>query len=130
LLSGALWRRIAGMPSETSNESVARLAFFARQRRGQLRLTQEQASANCGLSKRTLMQIEAGEASPSELTLGKLDVGLQWEPGSARTVLDGGEPVPIADLDIVVWIEAQPWQPDEKAAVRTVISVLQAKHRA
>jgi hypothetical protein len=42
-------------------------------------------------------RIEAGEWRPSRgvaETLKKIDVGLEWEDGSASRVLDGGEPTP------------------------------------
>lgn len=43
-----------------------------------------------------MTKIENGTGEPAPVTLRKLDVGLSWERGSARRVLHGGEPTPLA----------------------------------
>ncbi|MDV8066422.1 helix-turn-helix transcriptional regulator [Rhodococcus sp. IEGM 1366] len=65
-------------------------------RRAQLDLTQEDVNQGGGPSDTTLTRIENGEGTvPAPSTLRKLDHALQWEQGSARRVLDGGEPKPL-----------------------------------
>lgn len=60
-----------------------------------------------GPSSTTMSQIEHGNLDkPAPATLRKLDTGLDWESGSARRTLHGGEPVAVghapnlADVDI------------------------------
>lgn len=78
-----------------------RLARLARDRRGDLRLTQGEVSASGGPSISTLRLIE-GALQPSGFRpaiLRALERALQWEPGSVRAVLDGGDPTPITGDD-------------------------------
>ena len=51
-----------------------------------------------GPSNSTLTNVESGVGQPSPSTLRKLDAGLRWRPGSARRVLEGGEPTPIDEV--------------------------------
>lgn len=37
--------------------------------------------------------------NPQRSTLGALDTAMRWQPGSARAVLDGGEPTPLVEDD-------------------------------
>lgn len=73
---------------------VQRLAELVRQRRIALDLTQTDVAARGGPSDTTLGKVESAVGTPNRQTLMKLDVGLGWTPGSARRVLDGGEPTP------------------------------------
>ena len=78
-----------------------RLARFARDRRGDLRLTQGEVSASGGPSISTLRLIE-GALQPSGFRpaiLRALERALQWERGSVRAVLDGGDPTPLTAGD-------------------------------
>lgn len=74
--------------------ALKRFGDIVRERRQALRLSQEDVTARGGPSDTTLTKIENVEWNPTRPneTLRKLDVGLGWEPGSARRVLDGGEP--------------------------------------
>lgn len=53
--------------------------------------TRRALSDAIGVSDRTLAKVEDGIAV-GRSTLGALDNGLDWRPGSANTVLQGGEP--------------------------------------
>lgn len=83
--------------------NAQRLGEAVRQRRKELDLTQLEVWQSGGPSNTTLTTIENGEAtSLVRTTARKLDVGLQWEPGSARRVWDGtGEARPALRVDRV-----------------------------
>ena len=72
----------------------ARLARIARDRRNELGLTQRQAADAAGVSDQTWLTLENGR-TVSRRTLAGVDEAMQWEPGSARAVLMGGDPTPI-----------------------------------
>lgn len=75
------------------NGDVARLGRYVRARRHELDRTQLDVAAAGGPSNSTLTSLEKGEDRPvSRTTLNRLDVGLDWMPGSAKAVLEGGEP--------------------------------------
>ncbi|MFY7069622.1 hypothetical protein ACOQFV_27505 [Nocardiopsis changdeensis] len=48
-----------------------------------------------GIPLETLRRARLGTAPLTKETLERLDHTLQWEPGSAQTVLNGGNPVPL-----------------------------------
>jgi transcriptional regulator with XRE-family HTH domain len=75
-------------------EDPRRLGLAVRDRRGELGLSQEDFSrrAGSGLSLKQLQRIERGMVRPRAATLGALDRAAGWTSGSARRVLDGGEP--------------------------------------
>ena len=74
-----------------------RLAKCVRDRRGDLGLTQEEVSAAGGPSTPSLRVIERGQQSRYKpASLRRLENALQWQRGSVRAILDGGEPVPVA----------------------------------
>lgn len=74
-------------------DSLRALGERVRTRRSELGLSQLDAHAAGGPSNTTLTAIENGQAATiSSGTLRKLDTALQWAPGSARRVLEGGEP--------------------------------------
>lgn len=54
-------------------------------------------SARAEISYETLRALRAG-GRPSEATTHQLERALQWEPGSVRTIITGGEPTPLPDL--------------------------------
>lgn len=76
----------------------ARLARYARERRDELGLTQEEVAARGGPSTATLRIIEnldrdnASQSSFRPKSLRQLEDGLGWERGSALTIIAGGEP--------------------------------------
>lgn len=78
------------------NEDLPNLATHVRARRAHKDWTQLDVYNQGGPSNSTLTAVEdARPPGPSRSTLRKLDVGLQWESGSARRVLEGGEPTPL-----------------------------------
>lgn len=77
-------------------EDWARLADAVAKRRAYLRLSQENIRDAGGPSDVVLSRLERNVgAHPRPDTLHKLDGPLQWEPGSAAAVLNGGDPTPI-----------------------------------
>lgn len=81
-----------------------RLADFVRSRRVELgmmdrrALERETARLGAKVSDRTIGKVELGERV-SDSTLTALEFPLEWEPGSARRVMDGGQPVLRGDQD-------------------------------
>jgi hypothetical protein len=72
-----------------------RLAQAVADRRRQLGLSQDGIRQAGGPSDVVVARIEANDAPhPRDDTINKLDVALEWEPGSARSVLAGGQPRP------------------------------------
>lgn len=73
-----------------------RLAEAVLARREELELSQLEVAAAGGPSNTWLTMIENGRLERlSRVTAKKLDAGLQWEPGSARNIWNGGEPTPL-----------------------------------
>ncbi|WP_163540799.1 helix-turn-helix domain-containing protein [Occultella kanbiaonis] len=76
------------------SSDLANLARHVTARRNRLGLSQVQIWNAGGPSNSTLTKIEsATPPEPSAVTLRKLDAALGWEKGSARRVLDGGDPI-------------------------------------
>lgn len=74
-------------------DGPGRLAEYAWKRRTELGLSRPQVRDRGGPSVPTLKDIEEGSSrTVAATTLGKLDTGLGWEPGSAADVVRGGEP--------------------------------------
>lgn len=71
-----------------------RLGRYVKARREELGLSQDDVASRGGPSDTTLGKIEAGTGGLSRISLTKLDESLSWTAGSARLVLEGGEPVP------------------------------------
>lgn len=81
-------------------DDLQNLAAHVKARRAHKDWTQLDVYSQGGPSNSTLTAVEdARSPGPSRSTIRKLDVGLQWETGSARRVLEGGEPTPIANSD-------------------------------
>src|SRR5258708_14495095 len=69
-----------------------RLASFVIARRGELGYRDRRAfSKAVGISDRAIGKVELRQ-SGSMSTLGVVENGLGWEPGSAQRVLEGGDP--------------------------------------
>lgn len=75
---------------------MERLARGARDRRLALGLTQKQAAAAAGVSDQTWLNVENGKPA-SDRTLAGVDRALRWQQGSARRLLEGGEPDPVGE---------------------------------
>ncbi|NLU83296.1 helix-turn-helix domain-containing protein [Rhodococcus sp. HNM0569] len=85
----------AGDAPSTPRERFGRYVYH---RRRMLNLTQDDVTAAGGPSDAAQTRAENGTGpTPSTSTLRKLDLALEWEPGSAARTLEGGEPVPLED---------------------------------
>lgn len=79
-----------------TKRDLARFGAIVRQRREDLGLQQEEMRDRGGPSSTTMSGLERGVIpDPSRSTLRKLDAGLRWVAGSAKTTLDGGDPKPL-----------------------------------
>jgi hypothetical protein len=82
------------------NEDLQNLADHVKARRDEKDWSQLDVYNRGGPSNSTLTAIEAARPpAPSRSTIRKLDIALDWEPGSTRDVLAGGEPTPIVPVD-------------------------------
>lgn len=76
--------------------NAQRLGEYVLARRLELDLNQLDVHAAGGPSNSTLTNIENGRLEDlTRATARKLDKGLRWQPGSARSIWDGGEPIPL-----------------------------------
>lgn len=83
--------------------AAERLRAAVLDRRDQLKFSRRQVSLNGGPSEPTLLKIERGQSGDlGPTTFRKLDVGLQWEAGSAARVAGGGTPVAAARSDVAL----------------------------
>lgn len=71
-----------------------RLGQVAKRRRLALGRTIAQVAEAAGITPKTVGKIEAG-SRVRELTLWRLNAGLDWQEGSTQSVLNGGEPEPL-----------------------------------
>jgi transcriptional regulator with XRE-family HTH domain len=69
-----------------------RLADYAINRRVQLGLSRTQVAELMKMTDKTVERIELGKSVRAG-THAALEVALEWQPGSARRVLEGGEPL-------------------------------------
>lgn len=108
------------------------LARHVRERRRDLALSQLEVWQAGGPSNTTLTAIENGLAkSLQNATAKKLDRGLQWRPGSARRVWDGGEPMPQEAStvdDLAAKVEASNLAPETKALILERLAELPTPH--
>jgi len=75
-------------------EARQRLAGRMEDRRIELRLRWQDVAEAGGLSLKTLHSVRTGSAGIAPLTERGIDQGLQWESGSVRSIIGGGEPRP------------------------------------
>lgn len=71
----------------------ARLDFYVNERLAVLHMTRNDLARRGGPNRSTLHKSTTGSRSMSAATLTRLDEALGWAPGSARSILEGGEPV-------------------------------------
>lgn len=77
-------------------EARQRLADLMEDRRAELELRWQDVADAAKLSLKTLYsarQPDGGAISP--LTQRRIEIGLRWEHGSVRRILEGGDPVPL-----------------------------------
>lgn len=76
-----------------TSPDLERLATLVHKRRTELRLGVEPAAKAGGISKDTWKRVEAGQKVWDRSFAG-IETALQWEAGSCKRILDGGDPVP------------------------------------
>lgn len=74
-----------------------RLAGAIRERRQALGMTQQQLADAAGVTRTTIKNLEGARQPTKRLpsSIAAVEQVLGWAPGSARIVLDGGEPIAI-----------------------------------
>lgn len=78
------------------SSKARRLAKAVLARRKELDVSQLDVWQAGGPSNTKLTEIENGRTENlTRVTARRLDTGLQWEPGSAKRVWEGGEPTPL-----------------------------------
>ena len=80
-------------------EARERLAAKMEARALDLGLNWREVALRAGLSYEIVRRLRTSSTSVRPLTLRKVDAGLGWEPGSIERILNGGEPVPLAEDD-------------------------------
>lgn len=87
------------------DENVQRLAKLMGERRVALRKKWEDVAADADVSGTFLRKIRNG-AGASPLTIANLEAALRWAPGSFQRILDGGDPIEVADVSATSSIAA------------------------
>lgn len=86
--------RMYPQPMTADADPLARLAAFVEQRITELGMEYTAVWKAAGFSDETLLKIRRGvRVRPT--THRKLEIALQWERGSVKAILDGGEPTPL-----------------------------------
>jgi transcriptional regulator with XRE-family HTH domain len=76
-----------------------RLAIAIRAAREARGLSQEALAALAGIAEGSVQNLEAGKPrNRMPQTLVKIEPHLGWAAGSGRLILDGGDPIPVADV--------------------------------
>lgn len=81
------------------NRSRAEVGALVKARRLELRITEKQLQAVTKIDPKTLKKLESGERWPQEETRMKVEVELQWMPGSIQALLEGGAATPMPPAD-------------------------------
>ncbi|SEL57284.1 helix-turn-helix domain-containing protein [Rhodococcus maanshanensis] len=114
------------------SESRARFGRFVTERRRALNLTQDEVRAAGGPSDAAQTRAENGTGpEPSQRTLRRLDIGLNWAEGSAARTLLGGVPTPLEaepDRASVRPRDATEFGPDSVAVPVEMIADLLTPH--
>ncbi|MFD9070599.1 hypothetical protein [Streptomyces lasiicapitis] len=102
-----------------------RLAQAARRRRAQLGLALNDENAKAaGTSKGTWRRVEKG-LGIRETNYVKIDGLLHWAPGSSIKILDGGDPVPIADTEEAPGFQISPVPLDRETRATQALEAVQ-----
>ena len=75
-----------------TTETRQRLAGRMEERRRELRLRWRDVAAAGDIALKTLHSVRTGTAGIAALTEAGIEAGLQWKPGSVRSIVAGGEP--------------------------------------
>ncbi|WP_318201114.1 hypothetical protein [Streptomyces sp. SCL15-4] len=82
----------------THERDYERLAQLAKRRRAELGLPLNDKNARAGgLSNRTWQRVEKG-LEIRDTNYSKIDGLLQWAPGSCLRILEGADPIPVAEM--------------------------------
>lgn len=96
------------MPPAEDNRDYQRLANIARRRRVDLGIALNDANAKRGgLSNRTWQRVENG-LKIWDTNYRKVDQLLRWASGSCIAVLEGGDPVPVDDVEGAPGVQKSP----------------------
>lgn len=88
---------MAVMTEDRAKLHWAALATAIRSAREARGLTQAQLAERAGVSEGSVQNLEAGKPrNRMPKTLSEIEPHLGWAPGSGRSILDGGEPIPAA----------------------------------
>lgn len=118
MLGWSLPRYLGKLTAMSTN--AQRLGEVVLARREELDMTQLDVWQAGGPSNTTLTKIENGQVtSLARSTARKLDVGLDWRPGSARRVWEGGEAIAIERTYVV-----QPGRPSDSVEAEVLASNL------
>jgi hypothetical protein len=99
------------MPS-TENRDYERLAARARKRRKDLGIALNDDNAKQGgVSKGTWSRVEKG-LPIRDTNYKKIDGLMQWAVGSCIDVLDGGEPIPVDQVEAAPDVQKSPLPPE------------------
>jgi transcriptional regulator with XRE-family HTH domain len=98
-----------------------RLAQAIRRQRQALGLTQQQLAAAAEVTRSTIKNLEGGRAfTRLPASLPSVEQALDWKPGSARTVLAGGEPT-VASVEPVPRIDDSEYELEVDPEVGTIV---------
>lgn len=75
------------------SQALARLGTAVRERREELDLTQQEAARLANVSDTTWHTAEHGKANVALRSLKGIERALNWAPGSAKRILEGGDPI-------------------------------------
>lgn len=77
---------------EAPDQGIDRLHHFVSERRRALNISRAEMYARGGPSPSTMNKALSGDRGLSRTTLERIDRALGWAPGSAATVMTGGQP--------------------------------------
>ena len=112
-----------------ASDDWKRLASYVVARRIELGFRDRHTfSAATGITPRTLGKLETAR-QVSAPTLAAVELGLRWEPDSARRVLAGGDPEPVREMPAKTSAVLPAMTDDERRAVLAYLEVRRASDR-
>lgn len=119
------------MPAATAN--LRKLGDYVRTHRKGMRLSQEKLAQKLGVSGKLISIVEtAKEPNLSAGTLSLLDGWLDWEPGSARELVERGTPpTPRGSNrdEVLEAVDSLPISDDFKADILEAMRIVDARRR-